>query len=120
MSLAETQEIMQVLQEIMALLNNVEFKTTKLERDTPMISRNLQNFRQLERIALRFLAITRQMGLPDDIEKATQALTRLIVIIRMAQMSLTALASTNPYTAVIGVLGLAATFMAAPSVLEGY
>jgi hypothetical protein len=78
---------MQVLQEIMALLNNVEFKTAKLTNDMPNTKESLTTFKQLERVALRYMALTRQMGLGEDANKVLETLSRIIITARMAQIA---------------------------------
>lgn len=105
MSLAETQQIMQVLQEIIAILDKVDIKATKVTNDLPKIKRTLTTFRELERLALRYLALTRKMGLPDDVEKQIEVLAKIVVLARMAQISL-GLMSGNPLQVMIGFGGV--------------
>ena len=117
MSLSETQEIMQVLQEIMALLDNVEFKTAKLNDDLPQTKDALITFSQLERVALRFLTISRRMGLSDNVMQATQRLSQLIIMIRMAQMSYRMLSMTTPYGVIMGIAGGVLTTFAVSDIM---
>lgn len=114
------QQMLSLAQQIMNVLNNTNVAVEKVERQTPVIRDNLENFRQLERIALRYLALAKQMGLPEDVNRAVTSLSQLIVMIRMAQMSLNALMSSNPYTMAIGIAGLIMTATSAGNVLEGY
>jgi hypothetical protein len=106
MSLSETQQIMQVLQEIMALLNGVEFKTEKINNDLPKTRESLDSFNQLERVALRYLAISRRMGLPDDINGGIQKLAGALVTLRMAMISTTYLMLGTPLGVAMGGAGL--------------
>jgi hypothetical protein len=120
MSLAETQQIMQVLQEIMQLLNGVTIKTEQIKRDIPQTREALATFRQLERIALRFLVLAKRMGLPEDIDRGISKVMELIVAIRMLQMSMNMMMASNPYTMIIGMAGFAGSIMTFGSMLEGY
>jgi hypothetical protein len=119
MSLAETQELMRTMQELMSLLNGVEAKTTQLNSEAPTTEKTLTNFRQLERVSLRYLAIARQMGLPGEAEKTIQILSQLLVMIRMVQMSMTMMASGTPFGLLMGVAGMIMSVASASS-LEGY
>ena len=120
MSLAETQELMRTMQELMTLLQGVEAKTEKLNADYPRTKETLATFRQLERLALRWLVLAKQMGLPDDATRAIDTIAKLIVVLRMAQMSLNMMMMSNPVTALIGVAGIIGTAATLPSMLEGY
>jgi hypothetical protein len=66
------------------------------------------------------LAIAKQMGLPDDVTRAIGILSRLIVVIRMAQMTVYMLELATPYGWLMGAAGLAMTTISAGSILEGY
>lgn len=117
MSLSETQEIMSVLQELMDLLNNVEFKTKTLNAELPKTKEALITFSQLERVALRFLTISRRMGLSDNVMQATQRLSQLIIVIRMAQMSYRMLSMTTPYGVLMGIAGGVLTTFAVSDIM---
>jgi hypothetical protein len=120
MSLAETQELMRTMQELMALLNNIQARTTQLNNDQPITRETLATFRQLERVALRYLALAERMGLPPDAQKAIDLLMKVIVTARMAQISINMLMMSNPVTAAIGFAGLLMTVTTIPGMLEGY
>lgn len=120
MSLSDTQEIFTLLQEIMQMLDKVDVKSEKINNDLPRTQETLATFRQLERLALRWLVIARQMGLPENVTGAINTLAKLVVMIRMAQMSINMMMMSNPVTAAIGVAGIIGTVMTAPSLLEGY
>jgi len=119
MSLAETQQIMQVCQEIIKLLDGIEFKTEKLVTEAPRTERIFENFRQLERVAVRYLAIARQLGLPEDAEKTVQLLARIIVMMRMVQASMTMMTG-GPIGVAMGVASMLLAGLSAGSMLEGY
>ncbi len=120
MSLAETQELMRTMQELMALLKGVEAKTEKLNGDLPRTKETLMTFRQLERLALRWLVLAKQMGLPEDAERVINVLAKVVIMARMAQMSINMMMMSNPITIGIGVAGLLITASSVPSILEGY
>jgi hypothetical protein len=103
MSLSETREIMSVLQEIMALLNNVEFKTKVINEDLPKTQKAFSVFRQLEQVILRYLVLARKMGLPNDINQAISSVAKLIVVVRMLQMTIS-MAAKGPL-GLIGAIG---------------
>jgi hypothetical protein len=103
MSLSETREIMSVLQEIMALINNVEFKTKVINEDLPKTQKAFTVFRQLEQVMLRYLVLARKMGLPNDINQAISSVAKLIVVVRMLQMTIS-MAAKGPL-GLIGAIG---------------
>jgi hypothetical protein len=109
MSLAETQELMRTMQELMALLNSVEAKTEKISSEMPQTKANFTAFNQLERVALRYLALSRRMGLPDEAARATEVVSRLLTTLRMAQMSMNMLMLNTPVGWLMGIAGLAMT-----------
>ena len=113
MSYAETQQIMADLKEIMALIDGVTIKTEKINTNLPQTRAALSTFRDIERIALRYLVLARRMGLPEEVEKATQTLTELIVMIRMVQMSYNMLMAGTPFGLLMGAAGLAITALSA-------
>lgn len=100
--MSEMQETYAVLTEIDRLLAGIELKINKIEGNTPTLERNLETFLQLERVALRYLAILNRLGLPEDAEAVISTLARLISMIRMAQITL------NLFYAASGPIGWAA------------
>jgi hypothetical protein len=105
------------LQEIMQMLNGVQVKTEKATNDLPKLKDTLSTFKQVERLALRYLALSRQMGLPDDIQKQIQTISRVIVMIRMAQISL-GLMSGNPLSVMIGFAGVLGVGMSVKDMMQ--
>ena len=67
----------------------------------------MSNFSKLEQIALRYLAIARRMGLPDDVQQAVDTMARLIVLFHQAKLAMDMLMLSNPYTFALGVAGMA-------------
>jgi hypothetical protein len=120
-SLAETQQIYNLLLEIDALLKNVEIKTKQLNNDLPRTQSTLDSFKQLERVTIRCLALTRRMGLPDDVNNAITTLMRLISIIRMVQISINMMQmATGPFGFIMGAAGLMTAAYSATDVFAGY
>ena len=120
MSLAETQQIFDILVRIDAILNNIDVKSEKIQREMPKTEQSLATFRQLERLALRWLILSRQMGLPPEVQRQIDFIMKLIVTIRMAQMSINMMMMSNPATALIGVAGIIGTAASMSGMLEGY
>lgn len=120
MSLSETRELLQVLIEIDAILKGITVKTAEIEQRTPVMRENLTTFREVERLALRWLALSRSMGLPDYVSGAIDKVMQLVVTIRMAMISINLMLASNPVTALIGVAGLLGTAASMGSMLEGY
>lgn len=112
MSFAETRQIMADLQEIMQLLQKADIKSDKLSEKTPKLEKTGATLQQTERLALRYLSIARRMGLPDEIEAATQIIATLIVMFRMLHIS-ASLISGGGIGALIGIAGIITVTMTA-------
>lgn len=119
-SLSETQQVFNLLTQIDKLLADIELKITKLQTDAPRTRELLVTFRQIERLTLRYLALTRRMGLPEDTQNAISFLMRLVTVIRMAQISISLMMASNPVTAAIGIAGLIGSAMTLQDSLIGY
>jgi hypothetical protein len=117
MSLAETQELMRTMQELMVLLNNVEAKTVKLTSDLPKIKEDIGTFREAERLALRYLALARKMHLPEHAQQAAQIAASVIVIIRMLQMSMGFIGGGG-LGALIGFAGIAGAMLSVNDLMQ--
>ena len=63
----------------------IRIDTSQVSSDVDSL---MSNFRKLELVAVRYLAIARQLGLPDDVSKALNTLSSLIVIMRQVQMTM--------------------------------
>jgi hypothetical protein len=111
--LSEIQQVYEILMRIDVILNGINVKSKEIQQQAPQLRENLQNLRTLERIAVRYLSIVRRMGLPDDVNAAITALSKMIVIARMAQMALTSLSTGGLSGIAIGVAGMFMTGMAA-------
>lgn len=120
MSFGETRQIMADLQEIMALLNQTSVKTERIITNLPKTKEALMTFQQFERVALRYLALSRRMGLPDDVAQTTEVLTRLIITVRMLQMSMNMLMLGTPFGWLMGAAGLAMTGLSLYDSMVGY
>lgn len=120
MSLSETAQIYELLMKIDEILSGITVKSADFERNAPITQKNLATFKQLERLALRWLALGKKFGLPVDISNAVDKLSELIVTVRMAQISINMMMATNPITALIGVAGIIGTAASMGSMLEGY
>ena len=66
----------------------------------------MASFNKLEQIALRYLAIARKMGLPDDVQAAVDTIARLIVLINSAKMAMDIFMLSNPYGWALGAAGM--------------
>ena len=123
MSLGETQEVFQILTEIDKLLAGIELKITKLQ-GTAGVGGGVEglktNLRQLERLALRWLVLSRRMGLPEDVQASIDFIMRLIVTLNMLQMSANMVMLSNPVTAAIGVAGMMGGMFSLIDTFGGY
>lgn len=119
MSFAETRQIMADLQEIMALLNTVTIKTERLNTDLPRTKETLVTFRELERLALRYLILARRLGLPEDVTNALTKVSQLIMAVRMLQTAIGMLELSNPYTFALGLANLSLGGLAAYDSIVG-
>lgn len=82
MSLAETQQIMQILQEIMALLNGVMAKTSSINRDLPQTKTAIASKRDLLRLLNELNIAFALMG-ATDINDYTRKLQQAIFFTNM-------------------------------------
>jgi hypothetical protein len=64
---------------------NLKIDTSGAENE---VNRLLDGFKDLEQIALRYLALANRMGLPEDVTDTINKIARLIVLIRQAQFAL--------------------------------
>jgi hypothetical protein len=122
MSLSETQQIYEILTQIDAILKGINLATEKLEQKAPAVQRSTNEFRQLERLALRYLVLAKRLGLPPEIDNAVQQISQMIIAIRMAQRSIQALSVSmysNPITAAIAIGGLALAALSTSDFIMG-
>lgn len=120
MSFAETRQIMADIQEIMQLLNNAEIKTVKITQELPKTKDALATLSQLERVALRYLAIVNKLGLSEGVQGQIQQLSQLLVMIRMVQMSYRMLMLSTPYGWLMAAAGFTLTGLALYDMTAGY
>lgn len=117
MSLSEAQAVYELLLKIDQLLSGIETKTENLIRELPQTRESLMTFRQAERVALRYVALVRRISGSDRADQLIQILTRVLIIMRMLEISGIMLFSGTPYGILLGIAGIA---MAEASMLEGY
>ena len=119
----ETQEVFQILTEIDKLLADIELKIIRIQGgagSSGALAGLTTKFQQIERLALRWLALSRRMGLPEDVGAVIDFLARLITSVRMAQISLSLVMASNPVTAAIGFAGLMGSAFSLIDVVGGY
>jgi hypothetical protein len=119
LSFGETRQIMADLQEIMEMLKQTSTTSEKVIRDLPKTNEALMTFRQLERIMLRYLAIANRMGLSEDAQKQIQILSKIIVTVRMLEMSMRMLSAGTPYGMLMSIAGFAMTGFAMYDAMTG-
>ena len=120
MSLIETRELMETMKELISLLGTVEAKTDKINNDLPKTKNTLGTFRELERVVLRYLVLARKIGVSDDVNKAIDIVSRLILLLTMAQMSMNMLMRGTPAGVLMGIAGVGMTALSMGNPLEGY
>jgi len=72
-------------------------------------------FRQYERVLYRILALTQRLGLPPEAEEAIRMIQRVVMAIRMLDVSLSMLEMSTPYGIISGVIGLVGVGLTAVS-----
>jgi hypothetical protein len=102
-SISDIQQIHGMLQEISRLLDEVDTKTDNVTTKTKTTT---EGFRQLEQIAVRYLVLTRRMGLPEDVQQAVDVLMRMIITIRQLQLAASLLMLGTPYGYLMAAAGL--------------
>jgi hypothetical protein len=97
-----------LLQEINGELDKVEAKT----------KRTTMSFEKLEAVALRYLVIAQQLGLPPDVDKALQLMARAIVIMRQMQFTAAALTATTPLGWALALAMVGTTYLSGMSFIQ--
>ena len=93
-------------------MSSEETVTFNLEVNTEY---SLDSIRRLETVLYRSLALTRRMGLPDDINEQIYQIQRLVMVIRLLHTSMIALqAASGPIGWILGGIGVAS------AALSGY
>jgi len=106
---SEIAGIRRELEEIKRILDELQ---PQLER----APRQLETFKQLERVAFRYLTLVRRAGLPENAEELIRVGTRIIVVFRQMQI-----AGTMLFAGPVGVLlGIATLALAHLTLMEGY
>jgi hypothetical protein len=120
-SLAETQQIYNLLLEIDALLKNVEIKTKQLNSEFPQTQKSVMTFREMEYIAFRVTSLLNRMGLPPVYDRLISHLQKLILMIRIAHSSLMLLeAKLTPFGAIKAAFGFASLGLTIYDSMQGY
>jgi hypothetical protein len=103
MSLAETQQVYNLLIEIKAILDGIDVKQEKIAKDLPKLQESLGTARQFERMMIRVLVLCGTGNMND----ATKLLIHALMIARTLQTSFSILmAPTNPLGLITGLIGL--------------
>jgi hypothetical protein len=122
MSLAEVQQVYQLLEKINDRLAEIDARTEAVGVRVRSIS--LRNeLRELEYLSFRVVSILGRLGLPPEIDKAVQVIQRLILAIRMLQTATAWLLVATPtgYTQAMGIIGLIGSAMSfGDAALEGF
>jgi len=104
MSLAETQQIFSLLTQIDELLKGIQVEVQRLEGGSggqASVYTLTYMYSRLARVATQYLAVSRRMGLPDDIKAQIDTFAKLIVIGNSARMTISMLGAGG----LLGVLG---------------
>lgn len=122
--MSEIQESYALLMQIDKLLADIELKITNIEQQRPRLESTLITFRQLERIALRYATLARRLTGSEDAEQVIATLSRILIVMRMLEMSGTMIASGITTGGLLGAVmagaGIAGVGMAQLSIMEGY
>jgi len=116
-SLGDIQQIYSLLQEIDQLLSRIEVHSQTTETK---VRSTIQSVQRLEQVMLRYLAIAKRMGLPEDIDRAINFVSQMIVTARMLHMSLTVLEMSHPYTLPLAAAGIILTTITFQDSMAGY
>jgi thiamine pyrophosphate-dependent acetolactate synthase large subunit-like protein len=101
--LTEIQQVRAELEQIRTIINELE---PKLER----APQQLQTFRQLESVARRYLILVGRMGFKGNVVEAINQMSRLLMILRQAQIAAQMLkAALFMGAGPIGILGAGAS-----------
>lgn len=92
-----------------------------VDRITLKLNSNLMSsFQRFEQVALRYLALARRMGLPEDVEQAVNRVMRLVTALRMLQLASSLMLATNPVTFALGAAGFGMGVLSFGDALVGY
>lgn len=109
-------DIRQLREDVEALKKQIEDLQPTLEKGPEQ----LDTWRQLERVALRYLALARRMGLPEETEAAIQLLSRILIIMRMLEISGAMLFSGTPLGLLMGIAGIGMATFTTVDAMTGY
>jgi len=122
MSLAEAQQMFTILQSIEQTIAGIEDRISNLNSSSGPESVTAVKFKlyQVERLAIRWLALGRRMGLPDDMGRAIDTVARMVTTIRMLHISMNLMMSTHPLLMAIGFASLLAGSWSMIDTVGGY
>lgn len=124
MSLAETQALMNTIKELMALLQNMEVKTTKIVEDTPKVKEALVKRRELMRLLGELNQLLAIMGLPKELKSAIGILQNLALAAQATYMALKLVENGTLVGQIAGIIGIGLTVYSASNsignAIEGY
>ena len=126
-STSDAYEMMTILKSMEETITGIENRIAGLNSpDGPeSIGSAKMKLYQVERLAIRWLALGRRMGLPDDMGKAVDLMARMVTTIRMAHIAMNLMFSTTPggkgtVMAFIGLAGLVGASLSALDSAGGY
>jgi hypothetical protein len=124
MSLAETQALMNTIKELMALLQNMEVKTTKIVEDTPKVKDAIVKRRELLRLLGELNQLLAIMGLPKELKASIGILQDLALAAYATYTALKLVQNGTLVGQIVGIIGIGLTVYSASnsigSTIEGY
>jgi tRNA C32,U32 (ribose-2'-O)-methylase TrmJ len=119
MSLAETQQIYDLLLRIDDILSGIEVKTASLERTAPKTKEAVATKRELLRLFSQLNMVLSQMGFPKEINGTVRKLQEAIFFVNALTIAMKAFERGTLMGNILGVVSVVATMVSASS-LEGY
>ena len=124
MSLAETQQLFNLLTEIDKILGEIQLKQDQINRDVPRTREALQIFNKLEAVAFRYATIAQKIAGSEESETVIMQLTKILMIMRQIQIAGSLIAggvATGGVLGAIGVVGgVGALVITELTIMEGY
>jgi len=102
MSSGDIGELMATLKECDLIIGKLETRTQSLRTEA---GHAVGDLREVEYILYRTISVLRRMGLPENVETATQVLGRLLITIRMVHAAFMLMESMTPYGWVLAGIG---------------
>lgn len=115
--MSDLSEIQQIRAELEAIKATLRELTPTLER----AKQQLDTFKALEQVALRYLLVLRRAGLPDKAGEIIATLSRIVVAARQAQITILALqTAAGPIGWLLAGAGVAYTALTTADILGGF